>query len=118
MSLEEKIVALTEAVKANTAALGGKAAPAASGDAPKAKPGPKPKAKPTKTADEVKAIIVRVKNEVGSTEAQELIATVVGTEGAKLAELMTKPELFDAAYAAAEEALAGGGEEAAEDDDI
>ena len=121
--LEEKVEALTTEVVAlrkvmeKVLANGGTGATAET-DAPAAKKAPAKKApakkvEPKHDADEVAAIMRKAAKEVDKAQIQEYIA---GVECADLAELLTKPELFDAAYDFAAEML-GGGEEA-EDEDI
>lgn len=126
--LEEKIEALTaetvklrQAVEANTEALGGAAAsedaPAKKAPAKKA-PAKKAAAKkvtPKHDADEVGAILRQAAKEVDKKQVQEYIA---GVDCEDLAELLTKPELFDAAYDFAKEMIGEEAEEEDEEEDI
>lgn len=111
MSLEEKIAENTAELKklnANFEKLfgkGGGSAAASSGDGEKKGPGrPKKEASPKSehSAEEVKAIIVKVKEAVSADAAKKIIAD---TGAEKLAALLKAPELFDDAYEAAEAAL-------------
>lgn len=131
--LEEKIdalvketVALRLAVEANTAALGGKApAKAAAGKKPAAdddgdedegkktppkKPAAKPKAdEPEHDEDEV-GTIFRKAAKIDKPRCKKYLGKV---DCEDLAELLTKPELYDAAYAFAEKVIEEGN-----DDDV
>lgn len=129
-SLEEKmeqntqeLVTHRKALEANTAALlGGKSAGAksasteADADEEKPKRGRKPAkaAEPEHDKDEVDAIIRKVSKEVGKPAAKAIIASFKCDD---LADLLTNPQHFDAAFAKAEEALAEE-PEAEEDEDI
>lgn len=116
--LTKETVALRKAVEANTAALGATSGSTASGgDAPAAKRGRPKKEEPTPehTKEEVDAIIRRVSKEVDKPVAQKLIRDQGCTD---LADLLTQPAKYDAAYAAAEEAIASATAEEEEDDDI
>lgn len=118
--LTKEVVSLRKAVEANTAAGGataspkGKAAADDDGDdeAPKAKgkaaaaPKGKGKAKaapePEHDKDDVEAIIRKVSKEVGKPVAKKIISSFDCDD---LADLLTHPEHFDAAYDKAEAAL-------------
>lgn len=120
--LEEKIERLTaEIVKlreSNEKLAGGKATgggsatteDAGKGKGSKGAAGKKSKHKP----DEVKAAVIKVKDEVSKDAAQKIIKDA-GCDG--LAELQTKPETFDAVMAACAAALAGDGDDDDNDDD-
>jgi hypothetical protein len=122
--IEEKLVALTtevvslrKAIEANTAAAGG-AKPAAAKAAAAEKPAAaKPKAKkavePEHDADETGTIFRKAAKE-DKPACRKYLKSV---ECADLAELLTKPELFDAAYAFAEELLGAEADDADDDDD-
>lgn len=133
--LEEKVEALTtevvalrktleQAMPGLMAAAGGaesseadegeKKKPAAKKPAAK-KPAAKKAPEPDHDADEVAAIMRRAAKEVDKAKVQEYIGE---QDCADLAELLTKPELFDAAYDFAAELLGEDGEEESEDDDI
>jgi len=106
-TLTKEIVALRKAVEANTAAGGGTSgAPAAAAEpaADKPKRGRPAKAEPTPEhdKDEVEAIIRRVSAEVGKPAAKKIISD---QGAADLADLLTMPAKYDAAFAAAEAAL-------------
>lgn len=110
MSLEALLTRLADSLDANTAALTGKSAGAATGkgktdegttttrrrssktdeDAPKSK----------YTADDVKAAAVKVKEKLGTTTAKEIIAEHGAEELAKL-----KPAVFDDFVEACQKAL-------------
>lgn len=116
--LTKEIVALRKAVEDNTAAGGatssGKGA-ASSDDAAPAKRG---RGRPAKEAapepehdkDEVEALIRKVSKDVGKPAAVKIIKSFKCDD---LADLLSHPEHFDAAFVAAEAALADddGGEE-------
>lgn len=114
--LEEKIDALTAAVKENTAAIlgkGGAAAPAAGAKGPGRPAGAT--AKPKFTAEQVKAAVVGVKESKGTDVAKALISDA----GAKdLADLLTKSAKFADVMAACEAALAEEADEEAVEDDL
>jgi hypothetical protein len=119
--LTKEIVALRKAVEENTAAGGatagsGKAA-AGSDDAPAPKRGrgrpAKEEVTPEHDKDEVEEIVRRVSREVGKPAAVKIIKSFKCDD---LADLLSHPEHFDAAFTAAEDAL--GEEPAAEEDDI
>lgn len=124
--LEEKIelltketVALRKAVEANTAALGGTAAPASEKPAAAAKktPAKKPAAKvvePEHDADETGAIF-RKAAKIDKPAARKHLKAV-GCED--LADLLTKPELYDAAYEAAEAIIEAEGDADDDDDEV
>lgn len=116
-ALTKEMVALRKAIEENTAAGGATAAGKATEDAPKAKRGRPSKkeevVEPEHDADEVETIVRKVSREVGKPVAQKIIKSFKCDD---LADLLTHPEHFDAAYAKAEEALeAPAGDE---DDDI
>lgn len=104
--LEEKIDALIAALKANTAALGGKAGAAGAAGKTAAAGGSKV------TFDMVKAAVVKVKDAKGKPAAQKIIR-----DAGKASELAAiKAPQYEAVIAASEAALAE--EEApAEDED-
>lgn len=114
-SLEERIDSLTSAVTrlADLMEAGGGAS--AAPDKPKADK-PKAGAKPKKTADDVKAAIVLVKDTIGEDDARAIIQKHAGA-GKKLADLVAMPAKFDAVCAdcAAALAAAESGEEAEEE---
>lgn len=125
--LTKEMVALRKAVEANTAAGGATAKPAAAeGDDAGAKPAGK-RGRPAKAAavepehdkDEVEAIIRKVSKEVGKPVAKKIISSFKCDD---LADLLTHPEHFDAAFTKAEEALAPDEDDAdaagEEEDDI
>jgi hypothetical protein len=120
--LTKEIVSLRKAVEANTAG-GGATAPAGKAAASEDEPAPKKRGRPAKAAaaepehdkDEVDAIIRKVSKEIGKPVAKKIIASFKCDD---LADLLTHPEHFDAAYAKAEEALAPEEEQEEEEDDI
>jgi len=118
--LTKEIVALRKAVEENTAAGGATSGGGSSGeDKPAGKRGrgrpPKEEApEPTHDKDEVEEIVRRVSREVGKPAAVKIIKSFKCDD---LADLLSHPEHFDAAYDAAEAALPAE-EEAGEDDDI
>lgn len=101
--LEELIPELIAALNKNTAALAAGKTTTGTGSAGTPASSTAAATKPKKTADEVKAIAMEVKDKVGETEAQALIKT---HGGGKLAELLKKPAAFDKFVAAAEKAIA------------
>lgn len=117
--LTKEMVALRKAIEENTASGGATSsggAPAAASDAaPAAKRGRgRPKAEevtPEHDKDEVEEIIRRVSKEVGRPAAVKIIKSFKCDD---LADLLTHPEHFDAAFTAAEEALPA---EGADDDE-
>lgn len=120
--LTKEVVALRKAVEANTAA-GGATSGSAKADAseatetkPKATRGRPRKEEPTPEhdKDEVEAHIRRVSKEIGRPAAVKIIKSFKCDD---LADLLTHPEHYDAAWEAAEAALTAdeGGEE---DEDI
>jgi hypothetical protein len=124
--LTKEIVALRKSVEENTAAggatAGTKGAAASSGDGedkPAGKRGrgrpPKEEApEPTHDKDEVEEIVRKVSREVGKPAAVKIIKSFKCDD---LADLLSHPEHFDAAFDAAEAALdSGSGDE--NDDDI
>lgn len=122
--LTKEIVGLRKAVEENTAAGGATATRKAPAD-DDAEDKPRKRGRPPKKeeapdpehdADEVEAIVRRVSKEVGRPAAVKIIKSFKCDD---LADLLTHPEHFDAAYAAAEEALPSEDDEpAAEEDDI
>ena len=116
-ALTKEMVALRKAIEENTAAGGATAsgkATATGEDKPKrGRPAKKEEVEPEHDADEVETIIRRVSREVGKPVAQKIIK---GFKCDDLADLLTHPEHFDAAYAKAEESLEAPAAE--EDDDI
>lgn len=126
--LEEKVEALTGEIVAlrktlekalpglTSGASGGgdtEDKPAAKKAAPKKAAPKKAAVEPTHDADEVAAIMRRAAKEVDKAAVQTYIAE---QECADLAELLTKPELFDAAYEFAQGQL--GEEDGDGDEDI
>ncbi|HLP69142.1 MAG TPA: hypothetical protein VK181_16630 [Rhizobium sp.] len=129
--LTKEVVALRKAVEANTAAGGatasGKGKPAASDDddGEDAKPTRKGRGAPAKGADkkkvvepehdkdDVESIIRKVSKEVGKPVAKKIISSFKCDD---LADLLTHPEHFDAAYEKAEQALEG--DEGDDEDEI
>lgn len=113
--LTKEIVALRKAVEENTAA-GGATAGTGEDKAPAKRGRGRPKAEaaePEHDATEVEAIIRRVSKEVGRPAAVKIIKSFKADD---LADLLTHPEHFDDAYAAAEAALGDdAGEEGEED---
>lgn len=103
--LTKEVVALRKAVEANTAA-GGATAGSSGGEAATDKPkrGRPAKAEvtPDHDAGEVEAIVRRVSKEVGRDTAVKLIKSFKCDD---LAELLTHPEHFDAAFDKATAAL-------------
>jgi hypothetical protein len=122
-TLTKEVVALRQAIEKN--GLGGAAkakAPAAdeADEAPAKKPAAKKpaakkKVEPEHDADEVGAIMRKLAKE-GDAEKKAVRKFIAGKDCADLADLLTKPELFDETYAWAEEQL-GGDDDAEEDDD-
>jgi hypothetical protein len=118
--LTKETVALRKAVEANTAALGGTAAPAAEkapAAAAKKTPAKKPAAKvvePEHDADEVGAIF-RKAAKIDKPAARKHLKSV-GAED--LADLLTKPELYDAAFEAAEAIIDAEGDTDDDDDEV
>ena len=87
--------------------------PAAKKPAAKKAPAKKKKVEPEHDADEVAAIMRQAAKEVD----KQAVMDYISEQGCDdLADLLTKPELFDAAYAFAEEQLGGDDEEEEEDD--
>lgn len=105
MSIEQALAALTAALEANTAALGGaKAAPAAGKtDKPAAGKAAAAAYEPKHTKEEMQAALAEVKEKAGTPAAKEII-TEIG-KAAKMAEI-TDPKIIDACYAAAKAKLA------------
>ena len=117
--LEEKIVALTAEIVKLRQALEksgtGEAAPAAAAaKKPVAVAKPK-KVEPAHDADEV-GTAMRAASKLSAEDKTAVRAHIAEAGCADLAELLTKPELFDAAFEFADGLLnAGGGED---DDDV
>lgn len=114
--LEEKIVELTKEVVALRKVMEGGAGAKPAGTKPAGtKAAAAKKVEPTHDKDEVNTILRKVSADISRPAAREII----GSFGAKdLADLLTKPEHFDAAYEAAEAALNEAGGEEAVDDEI
>lgn len=120
--LTKEIVSLRKAVEENTAAGGATSsgkAPAEADDKPAGKRGRGRPAKeeapePTHDKDEVEEIVRRVSREVGKPAAVKIIKSFKCDD---LADLLSHPEHFDAAFTAAEEAL-GEGDDNGGDEDI
>lgn len=110
--LTKEVVALRKAVEANTTA-GGATAPAAADKAPRGRPKKAETVEPTHDKDEVEAIIRKVSKEVGKPVAKKIISNFKCDD---LADLLTHPEHFDAAYEQAEAALTPDEPEEQEDD--
>lgn len=121
-TLTKEIVALRQAVEKN--GIGGAAkakAPAAADEdeAPAKKPAvkkaaAKKKVEPEHDADEVGALMRKLAK-TGEAEKKAVRKFIASKDCADLADLLTKPELFDETFAWAEEQL--GEEDDAEDDD-
>jgi hypothetical protein len=120
--LTKEIVALRKAVEDNTAAGGatsgsGKAAASSDSDDKPARGRGRPKKEevtPEHDKDEVEAIVRRVSKEVGRPAAVKIIKSFKCDD---LADLLTHPEHYDAAFDAATEALPSDDEPAAEEDE-
>lgn len=108
--LEDKLDALTVQMKrvGDLLEKGGTISSDASAK-PAAKAGAKAAAKPKHTVEQVKAKILEVKEQHDMDRAKQVISDAGGDD---LADLLTKPNLFDKAFTLAEEALA----EAADDE--
>jgi hypothetical protein len=119
--LTKEIVALRKAVEENTAAGGATSGggSAAAEDKPAGKKrGRPPKeeaVEPTHGADEVEEIVRRVSREVGKPAAVKIIKSFKCDD---LADLLSHPEHFDAAYEAAEAALPAEDDNGGDEDDI
>ena len=121
--LTKEVVSLRKAVEANTAAGGatssGKPAAAADEDKPAARGRGRPRkdepVEPKHDADEVEKAIRQVSRDIGKPIAKKIIASFKCDD---LADLLTHPEHFDAAFDKAQAEIDGGGDEPAEDDDI
>lgn len=119
--LTKEIVALRKAVEENTAAGGATSGSGGSSgdDAPAKKPRGRPKKEeapePTHDASEVEEVVRRVSREVGKPAAVKIIKSFKCDD---LADLLSHPEHFDAAYDAAEAALPAEDDNGGEDDDI
>jgi hypothetical protein len=118
--LTKEIVALRKAVEDNTAAGGatsgsGKAASGDAEDKPKRGRGrpAKEEVTPEHGADEVEEIVRRVSREVGKPAAVKIIKSFKCDD---LADLLSHPEHFDAAFDAATEALPADDEQGSDDD--
>ena len=115
-TLTKEIVALRKAVEANTAAggatSGGEAAPAKPA---RGRPAKKEEVAPEHDSAEVEAIVRRVSKEVGRESAVKLIKSFKCDD---LADLLTHPEHFDAAFEKAEGLLPSDEPDAEEGDDI
>jgi hypothetical protein len=121
--LTKEIVALRKAVEENTAAGGatsGSGKAASSDDAPatgkrgRGRPAKEEAVEPTHDKDEVEEIVRRVSREVGKPAAVKIIKSFKCDD---LADLLSHPEHFDAAFDAATEALPPE-DDAGGDDDI
>lgn len=116
--LTKEIVALRKAVEDNTAAGGatssGKSGSSSDEPAPakrgRGRPAKEEAPEPTHDKDEVEAIVRKVSKDVGKPAAVKIIKSFKCDD---LADLLSHPEHFDAAFDAAEAALAddGGAEE-------
>lgn len=116
--LTKEIVALRKAVEENTAAGGATSGGStATEDKPKPKRGRPAKEEPTPEhdKDEVEAIIRKVSKNVGRPAAVKIIKSFKCDD---LADLLTHPEHFDAAFEAADAALNADSGEDEEGDDI
>lgn len=104
MSLEQAIVALTAAVEANTAALGGKAPVAGKAEKPAATSKPAASAyEPKHSKEEMKAALAEVKEKQSTLAAKEIIKEVGKQD--KMDEI-NDPKIIDLTYAAAKAKLA------------
>lgn len=121
-ALTKEIVALRKAVEENTAAGGatagaGKGAASSDDAAPAAKRGrgrpAKEEVTPEHTKDEVETIVRQVSRDVGKPAAVKIIKSFKCDD---LADLLSHPEHYDAAYAAAEEALPAEDDTGSDDD--
>lgn len=129
-SLEERIDALTAATNRLADLMEANGGGGSTGTtAPKTTAAAAPKtttkkpaaSKPTKTAEDVKAAVVSVKDTISPDDARAIIEAHAGA-GKKLADLITMPAKFDAVCQACADALAAAAEnpeeeEAAEEDD-
>ena len=118
--LTKEIVALRKAVEENTAAGGATAggkAPAEAKEKPAAKRGrpAKEEVTPEHDKDEVEETVRRVSREVGKPAAIKIIKSFKCDD---LADLLSHPEHYDAAFVAAKEALGEDDSGGADDDDI
>ncbi len=114
--LTKEVVALRKSVEANTAAGGstaGSAAPAA--DKPARGRPKKEEVAPEHDAAEVEAVVRRVSKEVGRDSAVKIIKSFKCDD---LADLLTHPEHFDAAFDKATAALPEEDAPAEEEEDI
>lgn len=121
MALEDKMDALTDALNRNTIAVQeAKAAGAVPSTDAGTKAPPKGKAKTEAAAPKYSADDVKTKfNEIKGADAAKVptLKKIISDHGASsLAELLTKPDKFDSAYAALEALEAEGG--ASADDDL
>lgn len=120
--LTKEVVLLRKAIEANGLSVSGGAKsedaggakPAAAKKPAAKKPAAKKAVEPDHDADEVGAIMRKAAKEVDKAAVQKYIG---GQDCTDLADLLTKPELFDDAYAFAEELLSGGDEEEGEEED-
>lgn len=102
MSLEDRIVALTAAIEANTAALGGAKAPAAAAGKTAATK-PTKAAAPAHTREELASLFSEFKAVEGGTDAAKAVVSEVG----KVSKSKDIPDnLIDAVFDAATEKLA------------
>lgn len=114
-TLTKEVVALRQAIEKNGTgtAAAAKAAPAEKATTAKKKPAAKKAVEPEHDADETGAIFRKAAKE--DKPACRKYLKSVGC--ADLAELLTQPELFDAAYEFAETLLEGGDDDDDDDDD-
>lgn len=119
--LTKEIVALRKAVEDNTAAGGATSGSGKAGTSSEDAPAPKrgrgrPKAEevtPEHDKDEVEEIVRRVSREVGKPAAVKIIKSFKCDD---LADLLSHPEHFDAAFDAATEALPAEDDPGGDDD--
>jgi hypothetical protein len=119
--LTKEIVSLRKAVEENTAAGGATSGGKGSAEAEDKPAGKRGRGRPAKEEapapehdkDEVEEIVRRVSREVGKPAAVKIIKSFKCDD---LADLLSHPEHFDAAFTAAEEALGETGGEDNEDD--
>lgn len=114
-TLTKEVVALRQAIEKSGIGGAAKASAAAADEKPAAKKTTKAKAKvePEHDADETGAIFRKAAKE----DKPACRKYLKGKGCADLAELLTKPELFDDAYAFAEKLLEADDEDGDEDDD-
>lgn len=115
--LTKEVIALRKAVEANTAAGGATATDKAPADKPARGRPKKEEVTPEHDAAEVEAVVRRVSKEVGRDSAVKIIKSFKCDD---LADLLTHPEHFDAAFDKATAALPSEDDEpeADEGDDI